>query len=75
MNRPASGKRKITKVIDKKEVKPPSNKEVLKTLEVLMKAVQHRGNNFNIQSEYEQYISGILEHNSKQTKITNFFHK
>lgn len=60
---------------DEEEVKPPSNKESLDALEVLRKAVRHRGNNFNIQYEYEQYISGILEHNSKQTKITICFHK
>jgi len=45
----------------------------LKTQEVLRTAVRHRGNNFNIQSKYEQYILGILEPSSKQTKITNFF--
>ncbi|KAL4096621.1 hypothetical protein QTP88_021540 [Uroleucon formosanum] len=54
-------------------VKPPSNKEVLEALDVIRRAVHHRGNNFNIQYEYEQYIFGILEENKKQTKITNFF--
>ncbi|CAI6374557.1 unnamed protein product [Macrosiphum euphorbiae] len=56
-------------------VKPPSNKEALEALEVIRRAVHHRGNNFNIQYEYEQYIFGILEENKKQTKITNFFQK
>lgn len=56
-------------------VKPPSNKEVLEALDVIRRAVHHRGNNFNIQYEYEQYIFGILEENKKQTKITNFFQK
>ncbi|CAI6372202.1 unnamed protein product [Macrosiphum euphorbiae] len=56
-------------------VKPPSNNEVLEALDVIRRAVHHRGNNFNIQYEYEQYIFEILEENKKQTKITNFFQK
>lgn len=44
-------------------VKPPSNKKVLEALDVIRRTVHHRGNNFNIQYEYEQYIFGILEEN------------
>ncbi|XP_050527813.1 tigger transposable element-derived protein 6-like [Daktulosphaira vitifoliae] len=42
---------------DEEEVKPPSNNEVLEALKVLRKAVHHRVVNFNIQYEYENYIS------------------
>jgi len=56
-------------------VKPPSNKKVLEALDVIRRAVHHRGNNFNTQYEYEQYIFGMLEENKKQIKITNFFQK
>jgi len=53
-------------------VKPPSNKAVLKTLEVMRRAVYHRGTNFNMQYEYKQYINGIVKSDKTQTKITNF---
>lgn len=42
-------------------VKPPSNKEVLEALDVLRRTVHHRGTNFNVQFQYEQYISRTLE--------------
>jgi len=38
-------------------------------------AVHYRGTYFNGLYEYEQYISELLEHNTKQTKITNLFHE
>jgi len=40
---------------DEKEVKSPSNKEVLEALDVL-KAIHHQGNNFNIQYKYTSSI-------------------
>jgi len=75
MKPPATMKEKLTKVSRKEAavvVKPPSNKEVLEALEVLTRAVHHRGTDFNMQYEYERCINGIVESNKTQTNITNF---
>lgn len=42
-----------------RKVKPPPNKEVLNALDVLRRAAHHRGNHFNAEYDYEQYISEI----------------
>lgn len=43
---------------------------------MLRRAIHHQVTNFNVKYRYEQYISKILEHiKTKQTKITNLFHK
>lgn len=36
-----------------------------------LKRYHHIGTNFNLQYEYEQYTSGIVENNKNKTKFTN----
>jgi len=41
-------------------------------MKMTRRTVHHRGTNFNMQYEYEQYINGIVKSNETQTKIIIF---
>lgn len=44
---------------DEEKVESPSNKEVLKALDMLRRAVHRRSTIFYVQYEYEQYTSDL----------------